>query len=232
MSPRRFDPTEPEWMDVDQPDSPALRRDLENLATLNRVFGSYALTLRAVRPWLQAASSDRPTRLLDLATASGDIPRQIVDSARSLGVRVEIDAVDQQSSTLAIARELSDDYPEITYHEGDVRTFGTGQTWDIVHCSLAIHHFSADDATAVFRQIRSLATSHALVADLRRCAGGTLGVDVMTTVWMREPMTRNDARASVRRAFSFEEYRALAEAAGWADFQHARHFLFRQFICF
>jgi SAM-dependent methyltransferase len=230
--PRHFDPTEPEWMDVDQPDTPALRRDLENLATLNRVFGSYALILRTIRPWLQAAPPNRPIRLLDLATASGDIPRQLVDAARSLGVRLEIDAVDQQATTLAIARELSTDHPEITYHQGDIRTFGAGQTWDLVHCSLAIHHFSAADATTVLHQIRSLATSHALVADLRRSAFGTLGVDFMTTVWMREPMTRNDARASVRRAFSFAEFRALAESADWTDFQHARHLVFRQAISF
>ncbi len=229
---RLFDPSEPEWMDVDQPDTPALRRDLENLATLNRVFGSYSLILRYVRPWLQAHSGTRPIRLLDLATASGDIPRQLVDAARSLGVRLQIDAVDQQATTLAIARELSADYPEITYHEGDIRTFGTGQAWDIVHCSLAIHHFTAADANTVFAQIRSLATSHALVADLRRSPFGTFGVDFMTTVWMREPMTRNDARASVRRAFSFDEFRALAAQAGWTDFQHARHFVFRQAISF
>ncbi len=232
MSHRQFDPTEPEWMDVDQPDTPALRRDLENLATLNRVFGSYTLILRNIRPWLEAAPRDRPIRLLDFATASGDIPRQLLDAARSLGVDLRIDAVDQQASTVAIARELSADYPEITYHEGDIRTFGSGQTWDIVHCSLAIHHFSATDAVDVFRQVRILATSHALVADLRRSTLGTLGVDFMTTVWMREPMTRNDARASVRRAFSFKEFAQLARDADWQAFRHQRQFAFRQAISF
>ncbi len=215
-------------MDLPQPDTPALRRDLENLSTLNRVFGSYPLVLRHVRPWLLAAPRDRPVRLLDFATASGDIPRLLVDAARRLDVRLEIDAIDQQASTVAIARELSVDHPEITYHEGDVRTFGTGQTWDIVHCSLAIHHFSEDDAVTVLRQVKALATSHALVADLRRSTHGTLGVDLLTAVWMREPMTRNDARASVRRAFSFAEMADLARRAGWTDFHHETNFAFRQ----
>ncbi len=215
-------------MDVAQPDTPALRRDLENLATLNRVFGSYSLVLRYLRPWLKAAPQGRPIRLLDFATASGDIPRRIVDEARSLGVPIQIDAVDQQASTIAIARELSADYPEIEYHHGDILTFGSGQTWDIVHCSLAIHHFSEEDAVTVFRQARTLATSHSLVADLRRSALGTIGVDVLTAVWMREPMTRNDARASVRRAFSFSEMADLARRAGWENFHHERNYAFRQ----
>jgi hypothetical protein len=33
---------------------------------------------------------------------------------------------------------------------------------------------------------------------------------------------------SVRRAFSFAEFAALARRAGWANFQHARRFCFRQ----
>ncbi len=219
-------------MDVAQPDTPELRRDLENLATLNRVFGSYTLILHYLRPWLLAAPRDRPIRLLDFATASGDIPRRLVDAARQHDVRLEIDAVDQQATTVAIARELSADYPEITYHEGDIRTFGTGHTWDIVHCSLAIHHFSEPDALTVFRQIKALASSHALVADLRRSPLGTLGVDFMTTVWMREAMTRNDARASVRRAFSHAEFADLARRAGWLSFRHRRHPVFRQAISY
>jgi hypothetical protein len=35
---------------------------------------------------------------------------------------------------------------------------------------------------------------------------------------------------SVRRAFSFAEFSALARAAGWKNFHHARKFCFRQAI--
>src|SRR2546423_5296641 len=63
-------------------------------------------------------------RILDLGTGSGDIPRLIVDYARSVGAMVAVDAVDQQPSTLEIARSLSRDYPEIEFIEGDVLSFG------------------------------------------------------------------------------------------------------------
>jgi len=235
MDGREFDPEVREEMDVEQPVSPELERDLDNLATLNRVFGSHALVLDFLRARLDAPEAStsfpaRPWRLLDLATASGDIPRRIAAWAGSAGIAVEIDAVDFQRSTLEIARRRTADFPNIRYHEGDIRTFGAGQKWDIVLCSLALHHFSNDDAACVLRHIASRATRHVLVSDLRRCAAGTLGVDLLTAVWMREPMTRNDARMSVRRAFSFDELSALARAAGWKNFHHARKFCFRQVI--
>jgi 2-polyprenyl-3-methyl-5-hydroxy-6-metoxy-1,4-benzoquinol methylase len=233
MSRRAFDPAVPECMDVAQPVTPELERDLANLVTLNRVFGSHALVLRHLRSRLHRRL--RPWRILDLATASGDIPRAIARWAARTGVPVTIDAVDFQASTLTIARRLSTDFPNITYHEGDIRTFGVDDirdadfaTWDVVLCSLALHHFTEADATGVLRRVAALSSRHALVADLRRCARGTLGVDLLTATVMREPMTVTDARMSVRRAFSYEEFAALARAAGWERFGHARRFCFRQ----
>jgi 2-polyprenyl-3-methyl-5-hydroxy-6-metoxy-1,4-benzoquinol methylase len=219
-------------MDVEQPVTPALERDLANLVTLNRHFGSHALVLDHLRARLRPG---RSWRILDLATASGDIPRAIADWAARAGIEVHIDAVDQQRSTLEIARRLSRAHPNITYHPGDIRNFGRGhikdtdqEAWDVVLCSLALHHFSDADAVVVLRHCATLASRHVLVADLRRCAAGTLGVDLLTATLMREPMTVADARASVRRAFSFEEFAALARDADWRNFGHARKFCFRQ----
>ncbi len=227
MSRRAFDPAAPERMDVEQPVSPELERDLANLVTLNRVFGSHALVLGFLRLRLSAAKS---WRILDLATGSGDIPRAIAAWAAHAGIRVHIDAVDQQASTLAIARRLSAGVSPVVYHQGDIREFGAGQSWDVVLCSLALHHFSEGDAVRILTHAAALARHHVLVADLRRCAAGTFGVDLLTATVMREPMTVADARASVRRAFSFEELAGLARAANWENFSHARRFCFRQAI--
>ncbi len=227
MSRRAFDPSMPECMDLEQPVTPALERDLANLVTLNRVFGSHALVLGHLRRRLRPG---RTWRILDLATASGDIPRAIARWASRAGLDVQIDAVDFQASTLAIARRDSASFSNIAYHESDIRTFAAADSarWDVVLCSLALHHFSETDARALLRHAAGLASRHVLVADLRRCALGTLGVDLLTTTWMREPMTVTDARMSVRRAFSFAEFAALAREAGWKNFGHARRFCFRQ----
>lgn len=222
---RQFDPTVRELMDVEQPVSAELEKDLANLVTLNRLFGSHALVLGFLRSRLTAG---RHWRILDLATGSGDIPRTIANWTTRAGIQVTIDAVDQQASTLEIARQLSAGFANITFHQGDIREFSADSTWDIVLCSLALHHFSEDDAVCVLRHAVSLAGHSVLVADLRRCAIGTFGVDLLTAVWMREPMTRTDARISVRRAFSFAEFAALARRAGWRNFQHERRFCFRQ----
>lgn len=66
---REFNADDPELMDRPQPVSDELRRDLENLASLNRWFGAYAIVDRFMAPWwehLPAAPAPAP------APAAGD----------------------------------------------------------------------------------------------------------------------------------------------------------------
>ncbi len=224
---RSFNPAEPELMDRPQPVTPELASDLRNLRKLNRYFGSYRLIEHFLRRWIQPRSR---MRILDLATGSGDIPRLIVDYARTAGADVMVDAVDQQPSTLEIARSLSGDYPEIEFVEGDVLSFGESGGYDLVLCSLALHHFEEAAAVQLLRRCHDLSRRYILVSDLRRGLLATIGVYVLTALIFREPMTRTDARLSAERAFSFREFRSLAERAGWKNFGHRKFALARQAI--
>jgi 2-polyprenyl-3-methyl-5-hydroxy-6-metoxy-1,4-benzoquinol methylase len=221
---RKFDPATPELMDRPQPVSAELETDLRNLRKLNRYFGSYRLIEHFLRRWIRPGNS---MRILDLATGSGDIPRLIVDYARKLNATVAIEAVDQQTSTLEIARGLSNSYPEVQFSQGNILSLEREPS-DIVVCSLALHHFSEVDAVTVLKRCRTLSKQFVLVSDLRRGFLATAGVRLLTALLFREPMTRTDARLSAERAFSFDEFRALAERAGWQNFGHARFAFARQ----
>jgi 2-polyprenyl-3-methyl-5-hydroxy-6-metoxy-1,4-benzoquinol methylase len=224
---RQFDPAVLEMMDRDQPVSSELERDLERIRQLNRWFGSYRLVLGLIRNWIRP--SDK-LRIVDLATGSGDIPRLIVDYARKIRAGVEIDAVDRQPATLEIARRLSANYPEISYREANILEWNSVEAYDIALCTLALHHFSNEDAVRLLRRCREVSKSFALVSDLRRSFALIAGVYLLTALVFREPMTRYDARLSSIRSFSFSEMRDLALRAGWQNFGHKRFRFARQAI--
>ncbi len=214
-------------MDRPQPVSAELLSDLRNLRALNRYFGSHRLIRYFLRRWIR---EDDQLRILDLATGSGDIPRLLVEFARDVGAKVQVDAVDFQASTIEIARQLSSGFPEIRYHCADIHSFGDAQSYDIVLFSLALHHFSEEDAVSLLRRCDGLSRGNVLVSDLCRTWFARAGVDLLTVTIFRQEMTRNDARASVARAFSFAELERLARAAGWEDFGHRRFRFARQAI--
>jgi 2-polyprenyl-3-methyl-5-hydroxy-6-metoxy-1,4-benzoquinol methylase len=222
---RSFDPALLEMMDRPQPVSPELEHDLERLRQLNRWFGSHRLVLTFMRRWIMPGAQ---MRIVDLATGSGDIPRLLVDHARKIGARIEIDAIDQQAATLEIARGLSTGYPEISYHAANILEWVCPQDYDLALCSLVLHHFSNDDAVRLLRRCRELSKKFVLVSDLRRGFLLRAGVYMLTALIFREPMTRFDARLSAQRAFSFAEMRELAIKAAWKNFGHKKSRFARQ----
>jgi len=234
---RQFDPAVLEMMDRSQPVSTELERDLERLRQLNRWFGSHRLVSTFVRRWIKSATADSSCgepgahmRVVDLATGSGDIPRLLVDHARKIGAQIEIDALDQQPATLEIARSLSAEYPEISYHPANILEWDCAQGYDIALCSLVLHHFSDDDAVKLLRRCRGLSKRFVLATDLRRGFLLRAGVYMLTALIFREPMTRFDARLSAQRAFSFVEMRELAIQAGWKNFGHKKFRFSRQAV--
>jgi 2-polyprenyl-3-methyl-5-hydroxy-6-metoxy-1,4-benzoquinol methylase len=224
---RSFDPAVLEMMDRPQPVSAELERDLERLRQLNRWFGSHRLVSIFIRRWMQPGMR---MRVVDLATGSGDIPRLLVDHARRIGARIEIDAVDQQPATLEIARTLSTEYPEISFHAANVLEWDCTQCYDMALCSLVLHHFTDDNAVKLLRRCRELSKRFVLVSDLRRGFLLQTGVYMLTALIFREPMTRFDARLSAERAFSFVEMRELAIQAGWENFGRKKFRFGRQAV--
>ena len=222
---RDFDPNQPEWMDRPQPVSAELEKDLKNLIGLNRYFGSHRIIRRFLSAWLQPGTS---YRVLDMATGAGDIPRTMIDWARRRNVTLRIDAVDAQPATLEIARRMSEGYPEIRFLRENALTYESAETYDLVCCSLALHHFSELDAIRLLRRCRELSHRYVLVTDLERSQATSAGVWAVTQFIYRDPMTRNDGRVSARRAFSFSEMNQLAHAAGWKNFGHTRFLFCRQ----
>ncbi len=224
---RSFYPAVLEMMDRPQQVSAELERDLERIRQLNRWFGSYRLVLGFIRRWIKPGAR---LRIVDLATGSGDIPRLIINHSRAIGALVEIDAVDRQSATVDIARELSAGYPEISYIDADILEWKPAAAHDIALCTLTLHHFSNEDAVKVLRRCSEVATKFVLVSDLRRGFFLKAGVYILTAFIFRETMTRYDARLSAARAFSFKEFDKLARQAGWQNFGHKKFRFARQAI--
>lgn len=210
-------------MDRPQPVNAGLSAALDDLAWMNRCFGATAL----VRGYLAALfQPGRELRLLDLATGGADIPRALVDFARRRNCAITIDAVDFHPATLELASTRCASYPEIHLHEGDARTWrypAEPRRYDAALCTLALHHFSEADAVEILRNLA--AQSHTRLAlDLERGHLNQALIALLTRTFIRNPMTVNDARLSIQRAFTLAEAGELAHQAGWPGLRVRRHF--------
>ncbi len=223
--PRVFDSAAPEWIDRPEIDPAKVREELHVLEDANRHFGGHHLALHYIKR-LVAKSQARPVKILDLGTGAGDIPRAIAAWSAKRQTPVAITAVDRNPSVLRVAKESSRNWPQIQFEQHDLLALPIQpKTFDIVLCSLALHHFGFAEATTVLRRMQEIARVGYIVNDLRRNWLSIWMTQLMVHTVIRSDIVRNDAPQSCRAAFSVSELHALARQAGLKQFRIRRHHL-------
>jgi len=195
-------------MDEPVADAGELEANLRDIAFANARLGGTAPVVRA----LQRLAG---RRVLDVGSGAGDVALALVRDGARRGVQVQVTCVDHSEQMLAIARRAAGDDPALSFvrADGGKLPFADG-AFDVVTCTLALHHFDPDGARALLRELRRVARLSPVVCDLRRSPVAFAA----TWLWSRTSrnrLTRHDAPLSVRRAYTAREALALARDAGW-----------------
>ncbi len=225
---RQFSEAVPELMDLPNQEEGALRSDLENIARLNRTFGGRNAVEKI---FVQLAGTARRLLLVDLACGYGDQGRNLIARAQAQSCDVTVLALDVQFQTLQIARSVTPPGQKIFFVQADARQlpFRNQQT-DLVFCNLALHHFADKDALTVLREMARVGKLGLACVDLVRSRLAAFCIRLLTTFIIRDPMIRHDARLSVRRAFTHQEMKSLAQNAGWPNLRPRKFFWFQQAV--
>lgn len=192
---------------------------LADIRKVNRFLGDYRATLKFFSALVSgiAVSTDRPIRVLDIATGSADIPVAIVKWARRQGIKVAVTAVDINPSAIREAAVITRTYPEITVTVSDGFSLPfEDRSFDIVLCAKTLHHFSAEETIRLLKEMGRVAAFGYIIMDLRRSWVAWLLITMLTRVFTRNKLTRYDGPLSVLRSYTVTELGALADRAGLA----------------
>jgi SAM-dependent methyltransferase len=219
---RSFDANCPELLDRPETALPLIHDELRMLEKMNSRLGGHRLALQYVERLLKSSISE--PRVLDLGTGAADVPRAVAAWARERGLRANITAVDGNLAVLAYARESSRAWPEIQFAQHDLRALPFApKSFDLVMCSLALHHFDWRDAVAILRRMSELARVGFIVNDLRRNWPAIWISELVARAFRRDSLARQDGPQSCRAAFTVAELRSMAREAGLQNFQVHRH---------
>jgi SAM-dependent methyltransferase len=204
---------------VDAPDE--LAGNLADIAFANRWLGGIAPIRREVR---RAGART----VLDVGSGGGDVPLALVRDGRGQGLDLRVTCLDHSEQMLEIARRRAGAEHRLTFvlGSGERLPFGDA-SFDVVTCSLALHHFEPEPARALLRELRRVARVTPIVGDLRRSRSAWAATWLYAHVTSRNRITRHDAPLSVRRAYTPGEALTLAREAGWRAPRARRERFFR-----
>jgi 2-polyprenyl-3-methyl-5-hydroxy-6-metoxy-1,4-benzoquinol methylase len=207
---------EPEVMD-----DPALATDrlhgaLTGLTRLNFVSNSARIVWQPIASLARSLKTDR-LRILDIATGAGDVPIALHRRALRAGISLDILGIDISPRSIDFARQRAEKAGAPIHFEcHSALTDDLPANFDVVMCSLFLHHLTNHDATKLLRLMAAATRWLVLVSDLRRCLYGLGLAYAASRVLTRCDVVHTDAVRSVRAAFSAGELKQMAAEAGLA----------------
>ena len=207
---------QPELMDRPGLDPREHRRALDSLGRSHVVSRSAATIWRSVREVVPG--DGRPLRVLDLACGGGQVLVGLARRGVRAGVRLEARGLDRSPVALEYARALAAraGVRDVTSAALDVACQPLPEGFDVLVCSLFLHHLDDDGAVALLRRMREATRRLVVVSDLRRTRLGHLYARVGCRLLSRSHVFHVDGPRSVEAAFTDDEVRDLAGCAGLA----------------
>lgn len=199
---------QPEKLDA-APESEA-QDNLADLRRINRWLGGHAVLRSRLRTWYKPTDA---FRMLDIGAASGDIGNVV----RAAFPNATVFSLDHQLRNLRHAA-----HPKLAADAFSLPL--AAASFDVVACSLFLHHFTDADVVRLLKEMRRVSRAHLLAIDLQRNIVARNFLPATRWLFGWHDITLHDGPVSVEAAFHRSELQQLAEAAGLPGIEVRPHY--------
>jgi hypothetical protein len=206
-----------ELLDTDCGTPAEVEASLGDLRLINRWFGGVATTADMVDR--VARSTKRSSfSLLEVAAGSGYVPETARHRLEQRGLHLQVTVLDRVPSHLSNGHTaVAGDALALPFRDA---------SFDLVGCTLFAHHLSPQDLVQFVDEALRVCRIAVLINDLVRHLLHMSLVYAGLPLY-RSRLTRHDAPASVRQAYTPQEMTTLLAHTSAARVEIHRHYLFR-----
>jgi 2-polyprenyl-3-methyl-5-hydroxy-6-metoxy-1,4-benzoquinol methylase len=150
------------------------------------------------------------------------------DWAKAQKVNCQFIGIDANPNTIQAAKDNLTDLENVTFQIQNVfeKSF-LDQQVDIITCTLFTHHFTEKELINLFTTFNNKAKVAVVINDLHRHPLAFYSIKLLTALFSKSPMVKNDGPLSVLRSFRKKEIEDLMKAAGLDNFEIKWHWAFR-----
>ena len=202
---------------------------VEHAAALRglRRINSWSRSTAILFPWIRRCALEhggRPLRVLDLACGGGDTVVALAGKARREGLPIQVDGCDISPQAVEHSRNQAEAAGvDARFFVHDALHGDLPSGYDVIMCSLFLHHLDEGDAQGVLGRMKSAARRLVLVDDLVRSRLGYTLAWVGCRLLSRSKVVHYDGPVSVAGAFRADEVASLAAQAGLDGAVVTRH---------
>lgn len=198
-----------------------IKKALEELYTINRFLGGYAVTQKGIQSLLNTGGQN--IKILDIGGGGSDVLSDLKEK-----YSLDIFSVDINKYTCYYQKNRHKDNHAIC---ADALKLPIKQrSFDVVHISLFLHHFSEQEIIRMLKHFVMISTNGVIINDLRRNFLAYAGIRILTTLFSRSTFVKHDGPLSVLRSFTIKDLKSILSGTGINNYLIRRMWAFRFLI--
>lgn len=214
---------------LDQPQIPtaALHRNLYELDIINSLLGGHAISIAGINKVMERNKATSLS-ILDIGCGGGDNLRAISKYFSKTKHSPTLTGADLKPDCISYARAHSKAFTNITYFVEDFRNVLQPPP-DVVHAALFFHHFNELEI-AEFLSLAHSRGAYIVINDLERNPIAYWAIKLLTALFSKSYLVKNDAPLSVKRGFKKKEWESILKQAGIHQYTITNRWAFRHLI--
>lgn len=202
--------TQKELLDADTIPQRDLFRNLYELERINTLLGGHAVTINGLKQL--RLQKDRIYTVLDIGSGGGDTLKHIAQWGRKHRYQFELTGVDVKEDCIEYAKGHCSNFREIKFVRNDYRNVvKDDQEYDIIITSLFCHHLTDEELKDLFTWGSGHSGVAFIVNDLHRHPVAYYCIAMLTQLFSKSYLVKNDAKLSVLRGFNKKELLSLLQ---------------------
>lgn len=210
-----------------------IRRNMEELEQINKWLGGHAITIAGLK---KLVKDKKQLSICEIGCGGGDNLAAIASWCRKKGISVTLTGIDINPFCIHTAMEKWKKDPSlasftpINFITSDYKLVQPGERFDIIFSSLFCHHFSREELVIQLQWMQKQARMGFFINDLHRHPIAYHSIKILTKLFSRSYLVKNDAPLSVKRSFVKSDWLLLLEEVGIDTFSVHWKWAFRWLV--
>jgi SAM-dependent methyltransferase len=205
----------------------ALAQNLRELATINKWLGGNSLTVSGLKA-IFASNPQASYHIADLGCGGGDMLKMMAKYCQKKHINAKFTGFDANQFMVDYASTVCQHLPNVALEKEDVFSESfANKTFDIACLTLFCHHFTEDQLVQLFATLKQNCRQGFVVNDLHRHPLAYYAIWLLTSLFSKSYLVKNDARLSVWRGFARAELAHILAKAGLGNYRLRWRWAFR-----
>ena len=219
---------------LDQEDIPFadIRQNMKELNTINTLLGGHNISIAGIKKILKKHPAVKSLTVCEIGCGGGDNLKAIEKWADANSIKIHFTGIDIKAACIEFARQQ---YPLLNakWIVADYRAveFGDDKP-DIIFASLFCHHFQDADIVPMLQWMKANSVKGFFINDLHRHRLAYFSIKLITGIFSRSYLVKNDAPLSVARGFKTREWIRLIADANLANCTVQWEWAFRHLLVY